>query len=69
MIKHGCGTDQEQPSLRQDSTGTSHNTDLSLLTRLATVNSSGESSTVSIRLTTTAALRKQHLLSSVGISA
>lgn len=69
MIKHRTGTDQVQPSLKQDPTGTSHNTDLSLFTHLATANSRGEISPVPIRLLAGLDLRRQHLLCSMGISA
>lgn len=69
MIKHRPGTDQVQPSLKQDSTGTSHNTDLSLFTHLATANSRREISSVPIRLSAGLDLWRQHLLCSMGISA
>lgn len=42
MIKYRLGADQGQPSLKLNSTDTSPNTDLSLFTHLATVDSSGE---------------------------
>lgn len=69
MMEQRPGTDQVQPSLKQDGTGTSHNTDLSLFPHLATINSSAEISAVSIRPRARPDLRKQHLLCSVAISA
>lgn len=48
-MERRAGTDQLEPSLKQDSPGTSHNTDLSLLTLLATANSRGEILPASVR--------------------
>lgn len=69
MMEQRPGTDQVQPSFKQDGTGTSHNTDLSLFPHLATINSSAEISAVSVRPRARLDLWKQHLLCSVAISA